>query len=136
MRKQIPQDWKQRKENYAYTPLSTWTTKAIIRQTPINIPFEGTASIMIGTTRNNKNFVKTENSWFTQLWAVLKHDFKEHLYLFSKYSQEQFCHQYHCQNTILFWHSIHPRAILVLYMIYSKFKQLWRERTCRYSQSF
>ena len=23
MRKQIPQDWKQRKENYAYTPLST-----------------------------------------------------------------------------------------------------------------
>jgi len=28
----------------------------------VNIPFEGTASIMIGTTRNNKNFVKTENS--------------------------------------------------------------------------
>lgn len=85
---------------------------------------------------HNKNFVKTEGSQFAQLWAVLKHNFKGHLYLFSKCWQEQFHHQHHSQKKVFIWHYIHLRAILVLYTIYSKFKQHWRGRTCRHPQLF
>lgn len=51
-----------KKANYAHILLSVQTAKAIIKSTLTNVPFGGTASIPNGTTRNNKNFVKTEGS--------------------------------------------------------------------------
>ena len=66
-KKQILLNLKLRKANHTCTLLSAQTATAIIRQTQICVSSRSTDSIMNGITRNNKNFVKTEEPQFAQL---------------------------------------------------------------------
>jgi len=77
---------KLRKINYAFILSSALTAKVIISQTWICVPSRSTDSTANGIIRNNKNFIKTEEPWFAQLWAVSKHDFEKYQNFLLKHS--------------------------------------------------
>jgi len=60
-------DSKLKKTNYILIHSSTPTAKEIIKQTQTHALSRSIVSTMIGTTRNNKNFMKTEVTQFTLL---------------------------------------------------------------------
>ena len=58
MKKQIYLDLKQRRANHALISSDAPIVEMIIRQTPIYVPFRDIISIVTGTTKNNKSFIK------------------------------------------------------------------------------
>jgi len=60
MRKQISQDSKLRRVNYTLICSNVLTVEVSIKPTQILVPSGSITSTMIGTTKNNKNFMKVE----------------------------------------------------------------------------
>jgi len=66
MKKQILHNWKQKRANCVSTLSSTQIVKEIIKQTLMFVFSEGTDLTMIGTTGNNKNYMRTGVNQFAQ----------------------------------------------------------------------
>jgi len=67
MRKQTPQDSKLRRVNYTLIHPNVLTIEVSIKPTQTLVPSGSITSTMIGTTKNNKNFMKVEVIQIAQL---------------------------------------------------------------------
>ena len=117
IQKLILLDLKLSRENYAPTLSSTWTTKVIIRQIPINVPFDN----IILTGNSTQKIPRT--LWKQKAVNLFKHDFERYQNFLSKCSQEQLHYQHYIKNTKFLQYHFHSKTILVLYTCHTKFEE-------------
>ena len=111
---------KLRRRNYTPICSNIQIVEVTIKLTLISAYSENTSLIRTGITKNKLKSVKIGISWFTQLWVMLKYEFKEYQNFFSKYLQKQSNYSYYPWNTFSIQHYIYPRAILDLHLFYFK----------------
>jgi len=126
--------WKLNRVNYALTPSNILTIETIIRQILIFVSSRNIGSITNSILKSIKKFVILKNNQFIQLWIVTKYNCKEHQDIFANHLPEQFHYLFNTWNPMWLWHYFHPRTILVIHMIYSKFKKCRRQRIGSSSQ--
>jgi len=122
MRRQILPILKQKRVNPTHTHSSVWIVEKIIKLTQISAYFGNNISIVTGITKSKMDFMKTEGLQFTQLWVVVKYDFKRNSHILSKHSQKQLSYQYYPWDLINLWYYLYLRTILNIYLIYPEFE--------------
>ena len=109
---------KLRKANHTHMYSNALTVVKTTRQTPTNIYFRSTDSIVTGTTRKSSRSVKTGPNQFAQPWVGSQHDLWLLKALFTKYVQEWSPCQHYTWDLILIWYNFYSRIFIVGYTIY------------------
>ena len=91
MKRLILLGWKQNKVNHVLISLDTLTVKVIIKPTQIYAHSRSTTLIENSIPRNTRNFMKTKDNQFVQVWMVTKHDYEKYQRILTEYSQKQLC---------------------------------------------